>query len=1526
MKKFYLSFVTICLIFSATAPLPVTVYAETNSPEEISPNNTEEKPTQEGSTTSSNETNEKKPATADKTNEETTNASNTAADTSSPEKETTPDTKTTSPSPKEKAATNQLLAAGDTYIDTFPDEAFAKVIALQITGNDDTSQVVTQEQLDSITSLNASGKNITDVTGINQLTNLTSIDLSQNQLTSIAPITDLTSLTSLNVSNNLLSIVVITTAQNIPNLTSLNISNNPTITKLSIADQAKLTSFSAALGGSQTSALEELTLSNLPALTTAGTSSPNSVYFSNYSDVLTTVKLNGLPKIQRAIFDNNLIDDIDVHDMAGLTTLELHANELTDINKLADLPMLNYLNASSNQLTTAGIANVVQLDALQTLYLDSNLLTSFTLDAENDLPNLTNLSISSMPTITNIHIADQAKLTSFSASLGGSQTSALEELTLSNLPALTTAGTSSPNSVYFSNYSDVLTTVKLNGLPKIQRAIFDNNLIDEVDVHDMDALTTLELHANELTDINKLADLPMLNYLNASSNQLTNAGIANVVQLDALQTLYLDSNLLTSFTLDAENDLPNLTNLSISSMPAITNIHIADQAKLTSFSASLGGRQSALEELTLSNLPALTTAGTSSPNSVYFSNYSDVLTTVKLNGLPKIQRAIFDNNLIDDIDVHDMAGLTTLELHANELTDINKLADLPMLNYLNASSNQLTNAGIANVVQLDALQTLYLDSNLLTSFTLDAENDLPNLTNLSISSMPTITNIHIADQAKLTSFSASLGGRQSALEELTLSNLPALTTAGTSSPNSVSFSNYSDVLTTVKLNGLPKIQRAIFDNNLIDEVDVHDMDALTTLDLHANELTDINNLQDVPLLNNINVNNNHIAVLPANLETQVPNLKTLSAGSQTISLPTQIVSGDLSVANGISNNGVISAPTTISNSGVYQDGNVNWVYDDIKNLSSVSYNFSEPVNYSGVVGTFSGTVTQPIKVSLAPVITAEDSITYPKFSTVTEAEFLTDIQASTSDDSSITSDFGTVVDFSTPGDYTVTLNSENEDGVPANPVTVTVTVEKAPAPIITADSEITYMKHSTITSAEFLTGIHATTNDGSPITSDFETVVDFETAGDYTVTLQSVNSDGIAATPVTVTVHVEKAPAPIITADSEISYAKNSTIDSQQFYNDIHASTSDGSPITSDFDAVVDFTTPGDYTVTLNSVNEDGIAASPITVVVHVEKTPAPIITADSEISYAKNSTIDSQQFYNDIHASTSDDSPITSDFETVVDFTTPGDYTVTLNSVNSDGVAADPVSVTVHVSKDPAPIISADSEITYSKHSNISPAEFLTAIHATTNDGSPITSNFETVVNFEKAGDYTITLQSMNSDGVLATPVTVIVHIAKDPAPIITADSEISYKINSKVDLQQFYKDVHATTNDGSPITSNFKTAVNFAVTGDYTVTLQAKNSDGVAAEPVKVIVHITANEPTPTPPDNNGNSSNSGNNRNSGNSDNNSSNGAGNGTANNSNKEGQQTNNSLPDTGDTNNSLVGIFFLLIAFSIFRTAKKKVK
>ncbi|MBC1425107.1 LapB repeat-containing protein, partial [Listeria seeligeri] len=790
-------------------------------------------------------------------------------------------------------------------------------------------------------------------------------------------------------------------------------------------------------------------------------------------------------------------------------------------------------------------------------------------------------------------------------------------------------------------------------------------------------------------------------------------------------------------------------------------------------------------------------------------------------------------------------SVTTLDASSKNITDVTGINELTNLTSINLSENQLTS--IAPITGLSALSIINLSDNLLNSVDLTSSQNLPNLSSLNLSDNPTITKISIVDQPKLATVDASItNGQSSLLKEINLSNLPELTLAGKNFSNMVNFSSYSTELTTVNLASLPKIGTVDLTLNNIKDINIQNLTLANYINLESNQISDISNLVNLPALTNLQLGTNQISVLPTNLETEAPALRTLFATNQSIALPNKVVTGDLSIPNEVSNNGVISTPTSISNSGVYADGNVNWDFDNIKNLSSVSYSFSEALNYTNIQGSFFGTVTQPITVSVAPVITADDSITYPKSSAVTETEFLSDINATTSDGSPITSDFATAVDFNTPGDYTVTLNSVNTEGAPADPVTVTVTVEKAPAPVITADSTISYPKNSTVDSEQFLTDVSATTDDGSPITSDFDTVVDFATPGDYTVTLNSVNSDGVAADPVTVTVTVEKAPAPVITADSTISYPKNSTVDSEQFLTDVSATTDDSSPITSDFDTVVDLTTAGDYTVTLNSVNSDGVAAAPVTVTVTVEKAPAPVITADNTISYPKNSTVDSEQFLTDVSATTDDGSPITSDFDTVVDLTTAGDYTVTLNSVNSDEVAADPVTVTVTVEKAPAPVITADNAISYPKNSTIDNQQFLTDINATTDDGSVITSDFDTVVDFTTAGNYTVTLNAVNTDGVAADPVTVTVTVEKAPAPIITADSEITYMKNSTISSAQFLTDISATTNDGSPITSDFDTVVDFTTAGDYTVTLQSLNSDGVAANPVSVTVHV-AKDPAP-------------------------------------------------------------------------------
>ncbi|MBC1539476.1 LapB repeat-containing protein [Listeria seeligeri] len=1351
MKKFYSSVVIACLIFTAIIPIPANVQATANAMKKNAVNHSSEE-------------------TSDVSASQPTSKETTETDRIKVERS---DSYSGSTKAKEVA-----VEADDTYLDIFPDEAFAEVIALEITGSNDTSQTVTQAQLDSLTSLNAPSKNITDVTGIQQLTKLKSINLSKNNLTSIAPITNLTALTTLDVSANLLEEISITSAQNIPNLTALSVLNNPTIKKLSIEDQAKLTSISISVDNDQAAQLAELTLSNLPALTNAPYA--GSVNFSNYSDYLSKVKLTGLPQISSVTLNDTQINDVTIEDLAKLTKLNLSDNKLTDMAqmKLQDLPLLNDLDVADNQWN------------------------SFILDAENatEFPNLASLHLNGNPTMTNISLEDQPKLKTVSISVNTGQTAQLAELTLSNLPALTSAPYA--GFVNFSNYSDYLSKVKLTGLPQISSVTLNDTQINDVTIEDLDKLTKLNLSDNKLTDMAqmKLQNLPLLNDLDVIDNQWN------------------------SFILDAENaaEFPNLASLHLNDNPTMTKISLEDQPKLKLLSIDVsGGQTTQLEELTLSNLPALTNAPYA--GSVNFSNYSDYLSKVKLTGLPQISSVTLNDTQINDVTIEDLDKLTKLNLSDNKLTDMAqmKLQNLPLLNDLDVIDNQWT------------------------SFILDAENaaEFPNLASLHLNDNPTMTKISLEDQPKLKLLSIDVsGGQTTQLEELTLSNLPALTNAPYA--GSVNFSNYSDYLSKVKLTGLPQISNVNLSNNQLTNVLVENMDNLKTLTLYNNKLTELDQLSDLPVLNSLDVSNNSIGVLPTSLETEAPVLQSLTGTNQTISLPNKIVSDRLSVENKISNDGVISPPTAISNSGVYENGNVIWEYNNIKDLSSVSYNFSEPVNYPAVSGTFSGKVTQPFKISLPPVITADESITYPKFSTITEAAFLIDV--------------------------------------------------------------------------------HATTNDGSPVTSDFLTAVDFNTAGNYTVTLNSVNEDGVTADPVTVIVHVEKAPAPIITADSEISYMKNSTVSSSEFLNDIHATTNDGSPVTSDFTTVVDFSTAGNYTVTLNSVNEDGITADPVTVIVHVEKAPAPIITADSEISYMKNSTVSSSEFLSDIHATTNDGSPVTSDFFTVVDLSTPGDYTVTLQAINEDGVPAVPVSVTVHVEQTPAPIITADTSITYPLFSEVTEAEFLSAIHAKTSDGSPITSDFTTVVDFSTAGDYTVTLNSINADGITADPVTVIVHVKKATAkPIITADKEITYPINSVISQEKFYADIHATTNDGSPITSDFLTVVDFNTPGDYTVTLQAINKDGLAANPVKVIVHITPSKPTPpVPPDNNGNSSNSSNSNNG--------NGSGNSNINNSDntdnkKSAQQTNIILPRTGDTNNHLIFIGFnlLLLAFCVLSSTRK---
>ncbi|EOF7220805.1 LapB repeat-containing protein [Listeria monocytogenes] len=757
------------------------------------------------------------------------------------------------------------------------------------------------------------------------------------------------------------------------------------------------------------------------------------------------------------------------------------------------------------------------------------------------------------------------------------------------------------------------------------------DITQEVSQTDLNKITSLTATSKGIVDLTGIDLLSKLTSLSISGNQITDISALN--GLVNLSNLNVSNNKITSFNLNANSNLPMLSAVDIRSNN-LKNINVQDQPKLWTFKCDTGS-SSELTEVTLKNLPTLIVAGNGSSayqNDIVFSS-TPGLSKVILENLPSISSSVrLDRCAIEELVINNLPKVSMVNISNNKITTLEGLENLSAVNTLYVSENLVTE--IESMHAFPKLQKLELGWNALTNVVMDqvTAEKFPLLRTMNVRGNNLI-KINIQDQPKLWTFECDTGS-SSELTEVTLKNLPILIAVGNGSSayqddivfsstpglSKVILENLPSTSSEVKLdhcaieelviNNLPKVSVVIISYNKITTLEgLENLSAVSKIDAYENLVTEIENLHAFPKLQTLTVDNNHISVLPTSLKTENPVLTTLSAMNQTITLKQKVIVSDLVLDNEVKNFGQITTAKSISNKGTYQNNQIKWLFEDIKSVNAVDYQFSEPVQEATIQGTFSGKVTQPIKASKVPVISADAEMNYPKNETVSEAAFFKDISASVTDDATLTSDFESVVDFAKAGTYEVTLNAVNEDGVKAASVTVLVHIAKSPAPVITADKEITYAKNAEVSITEYLAAIHAKTNDGSPIESDLDTAVTWGTAGDYTVTLRSTNEDGVEAIPVEVTVHIAKSPAPVITADKEITYAKNAEVSITEFLAAIHAKTSDGSPIESDFATAVIWSTAGDYTVTLKSTNEDGVEAIPVEVKVHIVEPLAPTIS-----------------------------------------------------------------------------------------------------------------------------------------------------------------------------------------------------------------------------------------------------------------------------------------------------------------------------
>jgi uncharacterized repeat protein (TIGR02543 family) len=239
----------------------------------------------------------------------------------------------------------------------FPDPALEAALRAAIgkpTGR------IYKSDLAGLVSFSATGRSITNVSGLEHCTNLVSLDLHDNQIIDISALAGLTKLEWLDLSYNRIS--DISPLAGLTNLKWLYLYNNQLG---NISPLANLTNLLYLyLHSNQISNISPLAnLTNLTRL----------LLFSNQiSDIS---PLTNLTKLTWLYLQRNQITNISLlANLTSLTQLDLSYNQITGIAALANLTNLTYLSVNSNQISDISVlANLVNL---MWLYLQNNLITN----------------------------------------------------------------------------------------------------------------------------------------------------------------------------------------------------------------------------------------------------------------------------------------------------------------------------------------------------------------------------------------------------------------------------------------------------------------------------------------------------------------------------------------------------------------------------------------------------------------------------------------------------------------------------------------------------------------------------------------------------------------------------------------------------------------------------------------------------------------------------------------------------------------------------------------------------------------------------------------------------------------------------------------------------------------------------------------------------------------------------------------------------------------------------------------------
>ncbi|MBC2266335.1 LPXTG cell wall anchor domain-containing protein [Listeria sp. FSL L7-0083] len=311
-----------------------------------------------------------------------------------------------------------------------------------------------------------------------------------------------------------------------------------------------------------------------------------------------------------------------------------------------------------------------------------------------------------------------------------------------------------------------------------------------------------------------------------------------------------------------------------------------------------------------------------------------------------------------------VSQLTYLSFSSNQVSDLAPIGNLINLEYLDLSTNQVTNisplAGLTNlnILQLggNSISDLRPLSNLNNLEFLDIKDakvsDITPLVNLTNLTGLVLYNNNVSDLEPIKNLRGlrSLNIGKNTLTSL--NGLENLTSLG------VLYAQENQITDLQPLSSLENLSAAILTSNQVESIEpLAGLTKIHSLYLSNNQITDVTGLSSLINMDWLEISQNKISnIRPLNSLT---NLTTIQMTDQLIVNKPIIFQNTLTIPNLVKNIAEQTiAPNTISDSGIYTNGNVTWNLTGY--IPQVSYTFAERDTVGNATGIFSGTVEQPL--------------------------------------------------------------------------------------------------------------------------------------------------------------------------------------------------------------------------------------------------------------------------------------------------------------------------------------------------------------------------------------------------------------------------------------------------------------------------------------------------------------------------------------------------------------------------------------